>query len=692
MSADTIRYSIDRINVYKLNALWPPQYLGRTLVLPGDHYRQWGKTFRKRDRKKTILSVASKSRYGWKIHKLLNESLAELYSDGPVSWDRKAKRIYFNGQADEGKSDRRCIYFADASPNWAGSPECEEIMLFSKPYPVSDPAISKNGQYMIFAAQHPAGQGGWDLFMVEKEGDQWSTPKNLGDKINSTGDERFPQFGPQDQLFFSSNGQAEKLGGFDLYVSQMRENEPGKPELLPYPLNTIHDEFALVTHSFRAIGDPDGQFRAFINSNRPFDKETPERRLSVYEITEQRWFTGIVENKRAFEPLEGANVKVTFDKGKSIQLITDADGKFFFNPLAYGNSRYFKITVSYPKLDTVSKSWLDIYDTGILFKLERTEYYELDLTILSHKGNNPVPNAIITLVRDSLDTLVFRGDTEGHFNREVKPGSHYQVQVEANGCRPWFYSFYAHKKRRRRDAQNPRLKYIPGSPYRLQVMKDGQQQSLEDFKIMVWEVGSRGKEMTALKDTDPDSTFAYLLPAGKQIALLALDAKSKQIGVGRFMVPVEEARLPGIFNSQTITTIPLSKGSELFSFYYEKDPILLQAGIYADMQIALALLKELPGLTIKLNVHTDSRGSGSANAAASREAAAFAQDFFKIKGIDKKRVSGRGYGEQKILNRCRNGVDCTEAEHQVNQRVEILVSDFEDLPPMPADSVSGSNQ
>ncbi|MGY0040696.1 OmpA family protein [Pedobacter sp. NJ-S-72] len=85
------------------------------------------------------------------------------------------------------------------------------------------------------------------------------------------------------------------------------------------------------------------------------------------------------------------------------------------------------------------------------------------------------------------------------------------------------------------------------------------------------------------------------------------------------------------------------------------------------------LMNKYPGMTIALSSYTDSRGKDNYNQALSQRRAAAALAYLIRKGIVKDRIKADGYGETHLLNDCKNGVKCTEAQHQLNRRTEVVV-------------------
>jgi outer membrane protein OmpA-like peptidoglycan-associated protein len=78
-------------------------------------------------------------------------------------------------------------------------------------------------------------------------------------------------------------------------------------------------------------------------------------------------------------------------------------------------------------------------------------------------------------------------------------------------------------------------------------------------------------------------------------------------------------------------------------------------------------------MQIELRSHTDSRASAAYNLNLSDHRAKSAAAYLYSKGIARGRIIGKGYGETKLINKCADGVPCTEAEHQVNRRTEFKI-------------------
>lgn len=87
----------------------------------------------------------------------------------------------------------------------------------------------------------------------------------------------------------------------------------------------------------------------------------------------------------------------------------------------------------------------------------------------------------------------------------------------------------------------------------------------------------------------------------------------------------------------------------------------------------MKILKENPTIWIELGSHTDSRGNDQYNQWLSQSRANSAVQYIIDQGIDKSRITAKGYGERVPVNTCINGVKCAEEAHQLNRRTEFKI-------------------
>ena len=109
------------------------------------------------------------------------------------------------------------------------------------------PAISPDGQWLYFVSNMPGGLGGYDIWRVQLTTSGLGGVENLGAPINTPGDEMFPTFRPNGDLYFSSDGH-EGMGGLDIYIAHPVSNETKNDFTIEhpgYPLNSAGDDFGM---------------------------------------------------------------------------------------------------------------------------------------------------------------------------------------------------------------------------------------------------------------------------------------------------------------------------------------------------------------------------------------------------------------------------------------------------------------
>lgn len=123
------------------------------------------------------------------------------------------------------------------------------------------PALSADGRTLIFASDRPGGYGGMDLYRVDRQGEQWGLPVNLGPEINSAGNELFPAVSADGFLFYASDG-LPGFGGMDVFVASPESEGFWKTgRNLGDAVNSTYDDFGLVPLPGRRSG--------YMSSNRP---------------------------------------------------------------------------------------------------------------------------------------------------------------------------------------------------------------------------------------------------------------------------------------------------------------------------------------------------------------------------------------------------------------------------------------
>ncbi len=119
--------------------------------------------------------------------------------------------------------------------------------------------------------------------------------------------------------------------------------------------------------------------------------------------------------------------------------------------------------------------------------------------------------------------------------------------------------------------------------------------------------------------------------------------------------------------------IVVDKPIVLKNIYYDLDKWDIRPDAAIELNNLVQIMNENPAISIELGSHTDSRADDKYNATLSQKRAEAAVSYIVSKGVSQSRMTAKGYGESQLVNRCSNGVACSEEEHQANRRTEFKV-------------------
>ena len=117
----------------------------------------------------------------------------------------------------------------------------------------------------------------------------------------------------------------------------------------------------------------------------------------------------------------------------------------------------------------------------------------------------------------------------------------------------------------------------------------------------------------------------------------------------------------------------LSKLLQLSTIYFNFNKYDIRKDSEIEVEKVIAAMEKYPSLRIKVNSHTDSRGKDSYNLWLSQKRAESTVNYMVKKGIAKERLDGEGFGETKLINKCANGVKCSDKDHELNRRSEFII-------------------
>lgn len=326
------------------------------------------------------------------------------YNDGPICFNKKGDEVYITRNNVEKnrvhKSDDEVVKLKI----WRARMEdgdwknLKSFQYNNDNFNCAHPCISPDGKQLFFTSDMPGGYGGMDLYVCEKKGIEWGEPKNLGDKINTAGNELFPYLHDDGTFLFSSNGR-DGLGGLDVFWCKMKNGEIGEVKNLGAPINTGGDDFGITFDNVTHYG--------YLSSNRELKNGDDD----IYSFRRMLKLKGIVVEKGTDVPIADAKVVLKNKKGTELEVKTKEDGKYEF-PIDYGQEYSVAASKEGWSRDIGELSTVDIFPTEdpfIKLQLEKqAKVFQLIVNVIDRETRKPIEKAAIGIDQTEI-TLGYTG-------------------------------------------------------------------------------------------------------------------------------------------------------------------------------------------------------------------------------------------------------------------------------------------
>ena len=361
------------------------------------------------------------------------------FHEGTTSYNDKMQELYFDRSNYNGKraffaSDKtvklkiyRIGWLADQN-KWSDVPE-EAVPFNDKEYSVGHPSLSKDGKTLYFASDKPGGYGGVDIYMCTREiGGPWSTPVNLGPKVNTSGNDMFPFIADDGTLYFASDGHVG-LGGLDIYstTSVKTGNKMTtwtEPENLGYPINTNSDDFNYIISSDNK--------RGYFSSNRPGGHGDDD----IYSFVK----TGVIVNGIVYDaatgaPIQDAQVVMKDEDVEKGKAKSGKDGDFQF---AATPGKKYKFGATHPgylpaEVTETIKPKPDI----VKIPMVAEGGINLEVTVLDKKTRDPLEGAKIKLTNLKTNKDEFcNANKDGKCTFTLDPETNYRLEASKETGEP----------------------------------------------------------------------------------------------------------------------------------------------------------------------------------------------------------------------------------------------------------------
>ena len=208
-------------------------------------------------------------------------------------------------------------------------------------------------------------------------------------------------------------------------------------------------------------------------------------------------------------------------------------------------------------------------------------------------------------------------------------------------------------------------------------IKDDKGAPLKNVTVQIIDL-SKPDDEPVVKGTGSKSYTKFSIEGGKAYKIIAkkegyypAEAELNTVGMSEEHTYKKEFVLKT--KPPEVRIITINEPIRLNQIYYDYNDWKILPDAEKDLKVLVDLMNQYPEMVIELSSHTDARGTDAYNKKLSLKRAQSAKRWMIRHGIDGKRIKAVGYGEEKILNECVNGVDCTDEEHRFNRRTEFKI-------------------
>lgn len=250
----------------------------------------------------------------------LGETVNSEFEDGAPNIDTDFTTLYFT-RCKVSKNKIFGCEIVSSSKEGEEWSEAKPLEIAGDSIVVAHPAISPDGFTLYFSSDMEGTLGGKDLWKVVRTtvGGEWENLENLGEQINTEGDEMFPFVHSDGTLYFSSNGHTG-MGGLDIYRAKPKPDGTWQIDNMRYPVNSWADDFGIC---FERENE-----RGFLSSNR---NNRGDDDIFSFVLPPLRFnLIGVVKDEKTEDPLTNVTIRSISSDGSTIESQSQSDGSFKF--------------------------------------------------------------------------------------------------------------------------------------------------------------------------------------------------------------------------------------------------------------------------------------------------------------------------------------------------------------------------
>jgi outer membrane protein OmpA-like peptidoglycan-associated protein len=624
--------------------------------------------------------------------RLFSKKLSTKFNDGPVTFNSKGDTIYYSrniivdGKVSDISSLRNKlgIYYSvfDGS-DWT---KTRDLRINSEWYNITTPWLSPDGKRLYFASDKPGGYGGSDLYYSQWKNDYWEDPVNMGQVINTKGNESYPFINAAGEFFFSSDGHPG-FGGKDIFYARYGDTCWLEPICLDTPVNSQYDDFGIFTDTLMQSG--------YFSSNRDKSIDIFQFRTNFHQafynsVQQENNYCYIFSDSGSV-PVDTTNLQYRWsfgDKASSpkpktthcfqgpgiytvrLDIVEKANGRLFFTKLIYDlkiidiEQAYINSPVCAVKGEEVSFDGLKSYLPG--FKVIS---YAWDFGDKDRSKGEKVTHVFKEKGKYSVNLeLALRADS-GSFIRKTGISRKIMIVDNAQEMKQFLAEAGVGNKMPMEVKKSSNTTILPKYSAETDYKKDAVfRVELLSSKTKV-DIGKTFRNIPSVytvKESLDQYTNEYSYSVEQQLTLMATyPTYLKMAGLGYANVKVKMVVLMDPAERELNNLIRIN-GAFADTYFDFSDKLTSNAFIMLDQIVKF--MNRYPSLKLEVGVHSDNAGSEDANLKLSQKRAQMLTDYLINRGVNAKRLVARGYGGAKPI-----ASNFLDKDKKLNRRIDFTI-------------------
>jgi len=630
----------------------------------------------------------------WENSGILSKNLMTNFNDGPVTFNKDGNVIYYS-RNNKVKDKMRDVFDPKNKLGIYSAEMTNGIWTNIKPfkynnpgYSLTTPGLAPDGKRLYFASDMPGGFGGADLYYCEWNNNDWDEPVNLGQKINTTGNEAYPFASKSGELYFSSDGQ-KGLGKKDIFFSRQVEGEWITPIHLDPPINSKEDDFGLVTD----INLEEGYFSSHRKKTDDiFNFKTEIHQFNNCDSLQENHYCFLFYDE-GFPDVDTLPLRYEWDFGDGEKVVGLEAEHCFPGPGKYsvqlnivdnntGNTFFTQSSYEF-ELEDIEQPFINSTDAGIVgnkIKYDGLKTNLPDFEIADYiwnfgdgfKATGPVVDHTYRKEGEYIVQLGLLGEKDS-LGVIPKTCVYKKINILED-----YQALAMHTAREKGEIKEiPEVEESEQSELNTLYSLGEEKEGDEVFRVQILasdsQVSSDSSFFDPLRNTYEinenyiysDSIYSYTV--GEESHFLATYPIYNDVVSRGFSDARVKSYILADLTEEELKEIN-KEFEEFADAYFEFDNYKISSASYTILDKIVQIMNENPSLKLEIAAHTDNIGSFEYNMNLSQRRAQSIVNYLVVKEINPERLKGKGYGESRPV-----ASNNTEEGRKMNRRIEFII-------------------